>query len=63
MVKKSRFQEIIIDDLLALLLPRTADLYPDRVGCLVVGRTDRAMGGAVSEAAVEERGEQIGEGR
>ena len=62
MVKKSRFQEIIIDDILALLLPRTADLYPDRVGCLAMGDPDRAVGGAVSEAWIEERGEQIGEG-
>ena len=48
----------IVDyDLLALLLPRTVDLYPDRVDCLVVGRTDRAVGSTVSEAAAEEGGE------
>ena len=48
----------IVDyDLLALLLPRTVDLYPDRVDCLVVGRTDRAVGSTVSEATVQERGE------
>ena len=52
-----------MNDLLALLLPRASDLYPDWVDCLVMGRPDRAMGGAVSEAAAEERGEQVGERR
>jgi len=46
-----------MNDLLALLLPRASDLYPDWVDCLVVGRTDRAVGSTVSEATVQERGE------
>jgi len=46
-----------MNDLLALLLLRASDLHPDRDDCLVMGRTDRAVGSTVSEATVQERGE------